>query len=128
MAGTEQTSLYEVGYRRTILLFGAFWGAVPALGFGVSGFTGISYEISITVTIVLMTLSLGILFELDSRKLDQYGQSVPMAWAYALTALVATPLWTGLVRAGILSLIGILFGPPISVLLYLWQRGQQSDV
>ncbi|AHG00320.1 hypothetical protein HALLA_17455 [Halostagnicola larsenii XH-48] len=66
----------------------------------------------------LMTVSLGILYELDSRKLAQYGNGVQLAWAYALVA----PLSFLLVP--FFSVIGFFLGPPVSALLYVFQRGR----
>lgn len=129
---TGRPSLHEIGHRRAILLLGAFWGAAPALSFG-SSFLGIlPSNRGYLVFGTLVTILLGVLYELDSRKLDQYGDGVPMAWSYALVAPVSVVVWATLgpvlIRVPGLGLLGILVGPPVSALLYVWQRGRHASV
>lgn len=141
---TEQAtpSISEVGYRRIILAFGAFSGAVPALSMlDITGslsalvapsqahaldvFSQLSRSQETYAIGVVMTVLLAVLYELDSRKLDQVGEGVPLAWSYALIA----PLSVVLVRQiPLLALLGILAGPPISALVYVFQRGRVGTV
>lgn len=117
---TAGPPLEKIGYRRSILALGAFWGAVPALSVGMSDFGSLSSDGTVLVIGALMTVSLGILYELDSRKLTQHGGGVPLAWSYALVAPLSFLLLP------FLSVIGFLLGPPISALLYVFQRGRYA--
>ncbi|MFC4548800.1 MULTISPECIES: hypothetical protein [Halorussus] len=125
-------SLREIGYRRAILLLGASWGAAPALSFGFDAFAGLSSTRGQFAVGVLMTLSLGVLYELDSRRLDRVGTGVPLAWSYALVAPISVVFWAtfGPMLAAIpgLALFGVLTGPPASALLYVWQRGRVAAI
>lgn len=120
--------VHEIGYRRAILLLGACWGAVPALSFGLNAFDGLSSDQGLFAIGALMTLSLGVLYELDSRRLDQFDAGVPLAWSYALVAPLSVVLWRlvgpELVVVPGLAVLGVLVGPPASALLYVWQRGR----
>ena len=129
---TASPPLREIGYRRVILLLGACWGAVPALSFGLKMFSGLSSTQGLLAIGAVMTLSLGAIYELDSRTLDQYGNGVPLAWSYALVAPISVVIWgilgPGLAQIPGLGLLGILVGPPASALLYVWQRGRHATV
>ncbi|WP_197075871.1 hypothetical protein [Halostagnicola sp. A56] len=118
---TARSPPEKIGYRRSILALGAFWGAVPALSFGTSDLVALSTDGTILVIGALMTVSLGILYELDSRTLAQYGTGVPLAWSYALIA----PLSFLLVPP--IGVLAILCGPPLSALLYVYQRGRYAS-
>lgn len=122
---TAEPTLHDVGYRRAILALGVLWGAVPALSFGFEVLSPLSSETGFFVVVALLTLSLGVLYELDSRKLSEHGRGVPMAWSYALVvplSLLVVPL------IPVLVVFGILLGPPASALLYCWQRGRVAAV
>lgn len=129
---TARPSLRTVGYRRAILVAGALWGAVPALSFGVRVGTGLESGTVLLALGAAMTFSLGLLYELDSRRLTAFGEGVPLAWAYALVAPISAAFWAtfGPVLAGIpvLSSLILLIGPPASALLYVWQRGRVASV
>lgn len=79
-----------------------------------------------------MTISLGVLYELDSRQLNQHGEGVPLAWAYALVAPISAVFWATfgplLTQIPGVAILGLLVGPPASALLYLWQRGRVASV
>ena len=128
---TAQPPLTEIGYRWTILLLGACWGAVPALSFGLNLFGGLSPAQWMLVIGTLMTLTLGIIYELDNRRIKQYYEGVPLAWSYALVAPIAVVFWeisnSVLAQVPGVALIGIFAGPPASALLYLWQRGRLAE-
>lgn len=130
--GAAHPTLHEIGYRRMILLLGACWGAAPAVSFGLDVFGGLSSSQGLFAIGALMTLSLGVIYELDSRQLGQYGEGVPLAWSYALVAPISVVLWglfgPGLAQIPGLAVIGILVGPPASALLYVWQRGRLATV
>lgn len=125
-------TLRDVGYRRPILLLGALWGAVPALSLGLNVVGGLSSTEATLAIAAAMTASLGILYELDSRRLDERGEGVPLAWAYALVAPISLVLWWayGPILATIPggAVLAILVGPPGSALLYVWQRGRVASV
>lgn len=117
---TAKSNLNGIGYRRLILLVGAFWGAAPALSFGFNSVsTGLSSTEGLLAMGAVMTLSLGVLYELDSRQLEKHGQGVHVAWTYALVAPIAV--------VGVPD-VGLLIGPPLSALLYVWQRGRAASV
>lgn len=130
--GTAHPTLYKIGYRRMILLLGACWGAAPALSFGLDVFGGLSSMQGLFAIGTLMTLSLGAIYELDSRQLDQHGEGVPLAWSYALVAPISVVFWglfgPGLAQIPGLAILWILVGPPASALLYVWQRGRVATV
>jgi len=113
-------------------VFGAFWGAAPGLGYLVSPLTGLPKSQSLVGIGTILTISLGALYELDSRALAARGRGVPLAWSYALFVPISLLGWA-LLGAGIsqippLYFVGILAGPPASALLYLWQRGRHAVV
>jgi hypothetical protein len=124
---SSRPSLHEIGYRRIILVLGALWGAAPSLSY----LGGPSAALSKTQALIgigaIITISLGAVYELDSRELAAHGCGVPLAWSYALLAPISIIAWV-LFGAGPLSLIGILAGPPASALVYLWQRGRHAKV
>jgi len=130
-ANTAQPSLRNVGYRRLILVFGAAWGAAPALTF-LLGEIGTGADTALFAVGTGMTLTLGVLFELDSRALAERGTGVDLAWAYALLAPISIVafaiLGPGLLKIRFLGLLGILAGPPAAALGYLWQRGREASV
>jgi uncharacterized membrane protein YkgB len=110
---------HEIGYRRTILVVGALWGMVPATYGLVAGLLSISEVASLSMIVILFTIVLAVLFQLDSQMLANHGSGVPRAWTYALFAPIL------LVISSIFGpLLATLFGPPLSALLYLWRRGQ----
>jgi hypothetical protein len=129
---TGSTSRYEVGYRRTILVFGALWGAVIALHPLLAAPLGLSETQTFVGSGAVMTLLLGLLYELDSRALAERGRGVPLAWAYSLVVPISVVFWglVGPLLAQItpLALLSVLVGPPASALLYLWQRGKHATV
>lgn len=124
--------LYDVGYRRVILALGAAWGFVPAASFAMNFFDGVSPTLGTYAVAAAMTVSLGALYELDSRRLAAHGEGVPLAWAYALVAPISIVFVVsfGHVLAAVpggASLM-LLAGPPASALLYVWQRGRVGSV
>ncbi|MDH5021025.1 hypothetical protein [Halobacterium rubrum] len=129
---SAQPSLHDVGYRRLILLAGALWGAAPALSYSFDlvpgGIPGGSFFIGVTV----MTTTLAVLFQLDSETLAEHGTRVELAWSYALLApvsIVVTALvGPGMLEIPIVGLLGILAGPPVASLVYVWQRGPEASV
>ncbi|MFB6071769.1 MAG: hypothetical protein ABEJ88_02260 [Halobacterium sp.] len=128
---SAQPSLRDVGYRRGILAAGALWGAAPAVAFAVDVFGGATPEQAALAFGALATVTLGVLFELDSRALEARGTGVPLAWSYALVAPISVVAW-GLLAPGLLALpggwlAGVLAGPPAAALLYVWQRGRVAD-
>lgn len=128
LTDTAQT-LHDVGYRRAILALGAFWGAAPALTFGMKSLTPLSPDGSLLALGTVTTLTLGALYELDSRTLAERGRGVPMAWSYALVAPISVVAWA--VPAPVvpvLAYVGVLAGPPASALCYCWQRGRTASV
>lgn len=118
-------TLHSVGYRRAILSLGVVWGAVPALSFGLGMLSPLSPDTGFLLVGALMTLSLGVVYELDSRALADHGRGVPLAWSYALVAPLS--LLAALVVPALLT-VGFLLGPPASALAYLWQRGRVASV
>lgn len=124
-----QPTLHDVGYRRAILALGACWGTVPALTFGLHSLASLSVTEGVFVIGALMTLSLGLLYEFDSRTLAEHGRGVPLAWSYALVAPISGVVW-GLFGPAIaqIPVLGLLVGPPASALLYVWQRGRHASV
>lgn len=132
MATTNaRPALHEIGYRRAILVFAAFWGAAPGLSYLLEP-VGLSATQAVVGIAAVMTLSLGVLYERDSRVLAEHGNGVPLAWSYALVAPISIVFW-GLFGSGFaeippLGLLGIFAGPPASALLYLWQRGRHATV
>lgn len=129
---TGNRTLYDVGHRRAILALGVLWGFVPALTFATNFVGGLSPTEGTIAVAVAMTVSLGALYELDSRRLAASGEGVPLAWAYALVApisLVAVAGYGHLLAAvpGGATLM-LLAGPPASALLYVWQRGRVASV
>jgi hypothetical protein len=128
---TAQPSLHDVGYRRLILVFGASWGAAPALTF-LLGDIGTGADTALFAVGAAMTVTLAVLFELDSRTLAEYGSGVEMAWSYALLAPISIVafaiLGPGLLQIPLLGILGILVGPPAAALGYLWQRGREASV
>lgn len=128
----SRPSLREIGYRRLILTLGALWGAAPGLSYSIGPSTALSKTQALLGIGAVMTISLGTVYELDSRALAAHGRGVPLAWSYALLAPISIIAWA-LFGAGIsqippLYLIGILAGPPASALVYLWQRGRHATV
>lgn len=125
-------TLRDVGYRRAILLLGALWGGAPALTFGTSLLGGLTPDQGFAIVGALATISLAVLFELDSRALDRNGEGVPMAWSYALVAPISFVLWATLgplvMQVTGLGLLGIVVGPPIAALLYVSRRGRLATV
>ncbi|MHB9287051.1 hypothetical protein ACKVMT_08425 [Halobacteriales archaeon Cl-PHB] len=125
-------SLRDVGYRTPILAFGALWGAAPALTFGASFLGAGSPDAAFVGLAAIVTLSLGALYELDSRALERHGSGVPLAWAYSLVVPLSYVGWAVfgplLARLPGLELLAILLGPPASALLYVWQRGRHGEV
>lgn len=128
---TAQPSLHDVGYRKLILVFGAAWGAAPAFTF-LLGDVGAGADTALLAVGAGMTLTLAVLFELDSRRLAVHGSGVELAWAYALLAPISivafAVLGPGLLKIPLLGLVGILAGPPAAALGYLWQRGREASV
>jgi hypothetical protein len=129
---SAQPSLRDVGYRRLILLAGALWGAAPALTFGVGVFSGTTPDQALLAVGALMTGTLGALFELDSRALAAHGSGVELAWSYALLAPISVVAFA-LVGPVLLQIpgfgvLGILAGPPVAALVYVWQRGRGASV
>lgn len=124
--------LYDVGYRRVILVLGAVWGIVPAASFATNFVGGLSPTEGTFAVAAVMTVSLGVLYELDSRRLEEHGEGVPLAWAYALVApisLVVVAAYGHLlatIPGG--ATVALLAGPPASALLYVWQRGRVASV
>ena len=128
---TAQPSLHDVGYRRLILVFGAAWGAAPALTF-LMGDIGTGADTALLAVGAAMTVTLAVLFELDSRRLAAHGTGVELAWAYALLAPISIVAFAivgpGLLQIPLFGLLGILAGPPAAALGYLWQRGREASV
>jgi len=122
----SQLSLHEIGYRRLILVLGALWGVAPSLSFFGGPSTGVSQTQILIGIGALITISLGVVYELDSRALAAHGRGVRLAWSYSLLAPISIIAWM-LFGAGI-PLIGLLVGPPASALVYLWQRGRHATV
>lgn len=129
---SAQPSLRDVGYRRVILVVGALWGAAPAFTFGIDAFTNPSADTALVAVGAAFTLTLGALFEVDSRALGEHGTGVELAWAYALVAPVSVVAFAVLgpilLQVPVLRLVGVLIGPPAAALLYLWQRGREAAV
>lgn len=129
---TARPSLREAGYRRLILALGACWGSAPALSLGLEMLAPLSTRAGLLALGAAATLSLGVLYELDSRTLDRRGDGVPLAWAYSLVAPLSAVAWLilgpTLVQLPGLGLLGLLVGPPASALLYVWQRGRCASV
>lgn len=124
-------SLHDVGYRKLILIVGAVWGAAPAFTF-LLGSVGSGTDTALFAVGAGMTLTLAVLFELDSRALAEHGTGVDMAWSYALLAPISIVafalLGPGLLQLPLLGILGILAGPPAAALGYLWQRGREASV
>ena len=131
-ADAAQSSLRTVGYRTPILALGALWGAAPALTFGASSLGAGSPDATFVGLAALVTLSLGVIYELDSRVLTRHGSGVPLAWAYALVVPISYAGWAtiGPLLAALpgLELLAILLGPPASALLYVFQRGRLAEL
>ncbi|WP_233274679.1 hypothetical protein [Haladaptatus cibarius] len=128
---SAQTSLHDVGYRRSILALGACWGAAPALSYGWNSLSLLSSSHEMVAVGTLMMLSLGVVYELDSRTLDRHGSGVPLAWSYALVVPISVVGWEifgPLLGRTPFGLLGILVGAPASALLYVWQRGRCASV
>lgn len=125
-------TLRDIGYRRLILVVGALWGAAPAFTFGTGAFTGSSPDTALVAVGAAFTLTLGALFEVDSRALAEHGTGVELAWAYALVAPISVVAFAVLgpilLQIPLLGLVGLLAGPPAAALLYLWQRGREATV
>jgi hypothetical protein len=125
-------SLREIGYRRHILVLGAIWGAAPGLSYLAGPSAALSPTQALVGIGVVTTISLGFVYELDNRALAAHGRGVPLAWSYALLAPLSLIAWAlfgaGISQISPLSLLGILAGPPVSVLVYLWQRGRHAAV
>lgn len=132
LLGNAPTSLHDIGYKWPILLLGALWGAAPALSFVLYQFGGLSSDQWLLAIGAAMTLTLGVVYELDNRQIKQYGEGVPFAWSYALVAPISVILWevfgSELARKPGLALLGIIVGPPASALLYIWQRGRKAEI
>jgi hypothetical protein len=129
---SARPSLRDVGYRRLILAAGAVWGAAPAFTFGVGAFSGTNPDQALLAVGAAMTVTLGALFELDSRTLAEHGSGVEMAWSYALLAPISIvafalvgPVFLQIPGLGVL---GVLAGPPAAALVYVWQRGREASV
>ena len=129
---SAQPSLHDVGYRRLILLTGALWGAAPAFTFGVGAFSGTTPDRALLAVGAAMTVTLALLFELDSRALAERGTGVELAWSYALLAPLSVVAFAlvgpVLLQVPGLGVLGILVGPPAAALVYLWQRGREASV
>ena len=131
--GTAHPSIRDVGYRRLILAAGALWGAAPALTLGVGVFSGTTPNQALAAVGAATTVTLGVLFELDSRALAAHGAAgVEPAWSYALLAPISIVAFAlvGPVLPQIpgLGVLGILAGPPAAALAYVWQRGREASV
>lgn len=124
-------SLHDVGYRKLILIVGAVWGAAPAFTFLLRS-VGSGADTALFAVGAGMTLTLAVLFELDSRALAAHGTGVEMAWAYALLAPISIVAFAivgpGLLQLPLIGILGILAGPPAAALGYLWQRGREASV
>ncbi len=124
-------SLHDVGYRKLILVVGAAWGAGPAFTF-LLGDVGAGADTAMLAVGAGMTLTLAVLFELDSRRLAELGTGVEMAWSYALLAPISIVAFAiagpGLLQIPLLGVLGILVGPPAAALGYLWQRGREASL
>ncbi|WP_336036826.1 hypothetical protein [Halobacterium yunchengense] len=125
-------SLRDVGYRRLVLLVGALWGAAPALTFGVGAFADAPPDSALLAVGAAMTVTLGALFELDSRALARRGTGVELAWSYALLAPISVVAFAlvgpVLLQVPVLGLLGVLAGPPTAALAYVWVRGRHASV
>jgi len=128
---SAQPSLHDVGYRRLILIVGTAWGAAPAFTF-LLGDVGGGADTALFAVGAAMTITLAVLFELDSRAVAAHGTGVELAWAYALLAPISVVafaiLGPGLLQIPLLGILGILVGPPAAALGYLWQRGREASV
>jgi hypothetical protein len=122
-------SLHDVGHRRLILVASALWGAAPAFTFLLGSFGNTNTNTALFAVGAGMTLTLAVLFELDSRTLAAHGTGVEMAWVYALLAPISIAAFA-IVGPRLLQipLLGILAGPPTAALGYLWQRGREASV
>ena len=129
---SAKPSLRDAGYRRLILLTGALWGAAPALTFGVGAFSGTTPDRALLAVGAAMTVTLAVLFELDSRALAAHGRGVELAWSYALLAPISIVAFAlvgpVLLQIPGLGVLGVLAGPPVASLAYVWQRGREESV
>lgn len=103
-------------------------GTIFALCF----FGGLTQTQGLVAVAAAMTVSLGVLYELDSRRLAAYDDGIPLAWAYALVAPISIVFWSAYGPALALlpggAVLAILVGPPASALLYVRQRGRVASV
>jgi hypothetical protein len=121
-----------VGYRRIIIGVGIAWAGVAALlPFG--RVVGATPTQTAMVLAIIATGILGGLFRLDADALAQHDVRIRDAWAYALLipfCLVAwltlvPALFGGLSQPALPAVAGLLTGPPVSVMVYAWQRGER---
>lgn len=124
-AENRDLSIREIGYRRLILFVGIFWGVAPSLSFGLQTFINIPQSTLIIIFNSSATVLLGILYELDSRRVNNYANGVPLAWAYALLVPICIILLPMVHPFG--QTLGYIIGPPLSAIIYLFQRGRLAE-
>jgi hypothetical protein len=123
-----------VGYRRPILATGVAWAGVAAL-LPLGETVGATPTQTAAFGALLATVLLGALYRLDRNALEEHDVTVPDAWLYALLVPFTLVAWVTMVPMlmgggqgiALPAVAGLLSGPPVSVVVYVWERGRRVD-